>query len=107
MAWSAISSDGLWRCRRRYRHAAIVLGRAEGAGGPTPADAQSVGGGAAPPPGPLHVFVRAEGRGSADVLAEHPVQASESNPRPAATTGVCFIGRSMARIPSRRPRLHP
>jgi len=107
MAWSAISSDGLWRCRRRDGHAAIVLGRPEAAGGTSPAEAQFVTVGAALAAGSLDDFVKADGPGPADVLAEHPVQASASNTRPAATTGVCFIGRSMTRIPSRRPGLHP
>src|SRR5215813_7380669 len=107
MAWSAISSPGLWRCRRRDGHAAIVLGRPEAAGGTSPAEAQSVTVGTALAAGWLDDFVKADVPHPADVLAVHSVQASATNTRPAATTGVCFIGRSMTRIPSRRPGVHP
>src|SRR6516165_7687003 len=106
-AWSDISSDGLWRSRRRCGHAATALGRPVEAGATGPAEAQFVTVGAALAAGSLGDFVTAAGPDPADVLAEHPVYPSESNPRPASPARICFIGRSTPRVPSRRPCSHP
>ena len=77
------------------------------AGANGPAEAQFVTVGAALAAGSLDDFVKAARPDPADVLAEHPVYASESKARPAATARICFIGRSTPRVPSRRPYSHP